>query len=157
MMVAATSCLQILSDSIASRKKSTLYILVLESLHSLPITVFCPHFNSSAFQTNHFTSHSLSTTHISRDPCVIHTWFSCETTSFSLPLFHQLECPCPLPALSCFSHRAHSSNSAHCVGPGILSQTRIPPFKHLWTQRWVRILTVVEELISSDGDRHAFK
>lgn len=53
MRVAATSRLEILSDSVASRRKGTPFIRALEGLHGLPIRVFRPHFNSPAFQTNH--------------------------------------------------------------------------------------------------------
>lgn len=135
MRVAATSCLEILSDSVASRRKGTPFIRALEGLHGLPIRVFCPYFNSPAFQTNHSLHVLYLLSVLPEIPALFTLAFPAKPLpSLFLSSIRQ-NAPVHCRHCLCFSHRAHSLNSAHLVGAGTLARTRLPPFKHLWTQR----------------------
>lgn len=110
---------------IANRRKSRPFILALGGpsrfSHCRSSRLYFP---LPCVPDKSFTSHSLPTSHACRNPCIIHICFSCETTSFHLPLFHQSKSSLSTPTLfvillrSSFISSAHFGREGFCYGQG---------------------------------------
>lgn len=90
VIMAATSCSQILNESVAYRRKYRPFILPLAgSSQFAQCRSFHLYFPQPCIPDKSFTSHSVATSQAFRNPYIIYSRFSGETTSFYLPLFHQ--------------------------------------------------------------------
>lgn len=77
VIMAATSCPQTLNESVAYRRKYRPFILALEgSLQFAQCRSFRRYFPQPCIPDKSFPSHSVSTAHAFRNPCIIYSCFS---------------------------------------------------------------------------------
>lgn len=127
-MAAATSCLQVLSDSVASRRMDTPFLPALEGLHRLPSPDFCPYFNSPTSRANHALHILYQLSALPKSPAL----FTLAFPGKRLPslFLSSIRRNAPVRCWGClrFCRGAHSFNSAHLVGTRPLSRASLSPF-----------------------------
>lgn len=132
-------------------------VQTLRFLHTESITSLHPYFPWSCTLDKLLPLLLLPSAGDFRTPCLIHTGFSCEPTSFYLPLSSSQTLPCLLPSLSGLLSQSPLIYSAHFVGQGqILLQTRFPSRAPGHKAEW-EFSPQWRNSDSRAGDRHAFK